>query len=115
MDKVLSSLRVTDEVTCKMQNKCNIMQNVTEVCNSDDDNGGGGDRVSDLAPSDKRAKRRKICGGGGGGAVRNSFADRLREAMERGNTPGESIGELLLQGWAKKLSPRLRELAFQRV
>ena len=81
------------------------MQNVTDVCNSDDDTGGG-DRVSDLASSDKRAKRRKICGGGGGGGgARNSFADRLKAAMERGNTPGESLDT----GLGKRVVPRLRE------
>ena len=76
------------------------MQNVTDVCNSDDDTGGG-DRVSDLASSDKRAKRRKICGGGGGGGgARNSFADRLKAAMERGNTPGESLDTGLGKEWS---------------
>ena len=55
---------------------------MSDICNSDDDNG-----VDDLACPDTRAKRRKI----GGGGVRNSFADRLKAAMERGNTPGESI------------------------
>ena len=78
------------------------MQNITDVCNSDDDTGGG-DRISDLASSDKRVKRRMICGGSGG--ARNSFADRLKAAMERGNTPGESLDTEL----GKRVVPRLRE------
>ena len=49
------------------------------------------DRHCELASSDSRDKRRRIGGGGSGGGVRSSFADRLKAAMERGNTPGERV------------------------